>query len=168
MAKKKCAVCGTESGNLAMHMKSHDKPESPRLGNSTPEVNPNYATKADLDEIKGLLSQLAKKEPATMVKEVEKEAELPDKAPVPPKYRLLVDEILGPDFGINIVYTDSGSGFLFKIIVPLSRSNASSSHLDFYKTDIRTKAIGYDKGIEGVKEYLEKVAKNLKIIKQNK
>jgi len=91
----------------------------------------------------------------------------PEESPVPPGWRKIVDEILGPEFGINVVYPESGGGFQFKIIVPLNKSNASQAHLDFYKVDVRTKAISYSEGIEGVKRYCELVAKNLGIKKQN-
>ena len=82
--------------------------------------------------------------------------------PVPPAWRKMVDETLGLDFGIDVVYPQSGSGFLFKIIVPAEKSNASLAHKEFYKTDIRTKAINYADGIEGVRKFCELVALNLK------
>jgi len=147
-------------------MVKHNKPPTEPLpqGNET-GMDPRYASKQDINDLKELLTKFAQgpAQPATMEKQVEKDAELPDINPVPAKYRLLVDEILGPQFGINVVYPDKGSGFLFKVIVPLELSNASSSHKEFYKADVRTKAIGYEKGIEGVREYLERVARNLKI-----
>jgi len=89
--------------------------------------------------------------------------EQPDKMPVPPAWREIVDEVLGKDFGINVVYPVTGSGFLFKILVPLDKSNAGSDYLDFYKIDTRTKSISYSSGIEGVRKYCELVAKNLGI-----
>src|SRR5215212_8914396 len=46
----------------------------------------------------------------------EQEAQ-PDKGYVPPKWRALVDDILGKDFGFNVSYPDSG-GFIVRIIVP--------------------------------------------------
>lgn len=84
-----------------------------------------------------------------------------EKMPIPPAWRKMVDEILGLDFGIDIVYPQSGSGFLFKIIVPAEKSNASESYKEFYKVDIRTKAISYSEGIEGVKKFCEMVKINL-------
>lgn len=84
-----------------------------------------------------------------------------DRSPVPPRWRKLVDDILGKDFGLNVVYPESGSGFMLKIVVPLEKSNAAADHLEFYKTDIRTKAIKYSDGIDGVKKYLELIKKNL-------
>ena len=150
MITKKCPVCEMESGNLNMHLKSHNK--------GVENKGVEYATKDDLNEIKELIKGIAKKEPEKQ----EEKPEEPDIAPVSPKYRKLVDEILGEDFGINVSYPDTG-GFLFKIMVPKEKSNASKAHLEFYKTDIRTKSIPYSEGIEGVRKYLEKVAGNLKI-----
>ena len=83
------------------------------------------------------------------------------KMPIPPDWRKMVDEILGMDFGIDIVYPQSGSGFLFKIIVPAEKSNASQSYKEFYKVDIRTKAISYSDGIEGIRKFCELVKVNL-------
>ncbi len=91
----------------------------------------------------------------------------PDSAPVPPGWRKIVDETLGPDFGINVVYPETGAGFQFKIIVPKEKSNAEQAYLELYKVDVRTKAISYSEGIEGVRKYCELVAKNLGIKKQN-
>lgn len=85
----------------------------------------------------------------------------PEKMPIPPDWRKMVDDLLGRDFGIDVVYPQSGSGFLFKIIVPAEKSNASQSHKEFYKVDIRTKAISYSDGIEGIRKFCELVKKNL-------
>lgn len=173
MEKKICPVCSVPSGNLVMHMKKHNDPPKNEEANEKPEseqMDPRYASKSDINELKELMMGFAKgpAQPVKMAERVQADSELPDTSPVPPKYRMLVDDILGPEFGVNLVYPDTGSGFLFKVIVPREKSNASQAHLEFYKSDIRTKAIGYQEGIEGVQKFLEKVARNLKIIKQNK
>lgn len=80
---------------------------------------------------------------------------------VPPKWRKIVDEVLGTDFGLSVEYPDSGRGFSFTIMVPKSKSNAPDAHWDFYRCDKRTKAIGNAEGTEGVKKYCELVKKNL-------
>ena len=167
MRIKKCPVCGKETGNLGVHIKSHDKKLSDfPADNSFEGISPGgYATKSDLEELKTLILSLpGKKE--TIVQKEEKVSELPDITPVSPKYRAMVDEILGPEYGINIVYPDQGSGFLFKLIIPLELSNASKDHKAFYKCDVRTKSIGYNEGLDGVRKHIEKVARNLKIIKK--
>jgi len=84
-----------------------------------------------------------------------------EKIPVPPVWRKMVDEILGMDFGIDVVYPQAGSGFLFKIIVPAEKSNMSKDYKEFYKVDIRTKAINYNEGIDGIRKFCEGVKKNL-------
>ena len=84
-----------------------------------------------------------------------------EKIPVPPAWRKMVDEFLGMDFGIDVVYPQAGSGFLFKIIVPAEKSNMSKDYKEFYKVDIRTKAINYNEGIDGIRKFCEGVKKNL-------
>lgn len=139
-----------------------------------PKLDPRYASKEDVNSIMEMLQKIAGAPnagpvlPASVEDKIQQQSELPDASPIAPKYRMLVDEILGPDFGVNISYPDQGSGFLFRVIVPLSKSNATQAHLEFYKTDIRTKAIGYQEGVDGVRKFLEKVAANLKIKKQNR
>ena len=86
-------------------------------------------------------------------------------APMPPKWREMTDRILGADYEIKVVYPDSGSGFLFKVIVPLEKSNMSQGHKIFYKKDVRTKALKATEGIDGVERFLEKIAQNLGIKK---
>lgn len=91
----------------------------------------------------------------------------PEVGHVPPAWREIVNEVLGPDFGINVVYPDKGSGFLFKVIVPPSKSNAPKDYLEFYKADVRTRAIGYGEGVDGVRRHCEKIKKNLVGTKKN-
>lgn len=138
------------------------------MTNNYTEPDPRYATKEDLNRINSSLERLTDilttkppetSEPVSLPSNIV--AEKPDQSPVPPKWRAIVDEVLGTDFGINVVYPDQGSGFLFKIIVPKEKSNAAKDYLEMYKVDIRTKAISYQDGIEGVKQFCERVKKNL-------
>jgi len=85
----------------------------------------------------------------------------PNENPIPPAWRKAVDEILGADFGISVSYPNDGSGFLFRIIVPKEKSNASTSHWTMYKTDIRTKSLNNAEGLPGIKQYCELVKRNL-------
>lgn len=118
-----------------------------------------------VQEISGTadLSKIKESEPAKTVPLSDEEiiAAGKEKAPIPPKWRKIVDDILGMDFGIDVVYPDAGSGFLFKIIVPDEKSNASESHKRFYKVDIRTKALSYSDGIEGIRKFCELIKINL-------
>jgi hypothetical protein len=125
-----------------------------------------------VEKLAGLVSGLVDKISTPKVEEkpvVEvKDDAKPEAVPVPPAWRKIVDDTLGADFGVDVVYPESGAGFKFRIIVPLKKSNASQAHLEFYKVDVRTKAISYSEGIEGVRAFCELVAKNLGIIKQNR
>lgn len=88
-------------------------------------------------------------------------APMKDKMPIPPAWRKDVDEILGMDFGIDVVYPQSGKGFLFKVIIPEEKSNMSKDFKEFYKVDIRTKAINYNEGVDGIRKFCEGIKKNL-------
>ena len=113
---------------------------------------PDIAGTADMSKIKETA------EPTPMA---EAEVGGVEKMPIPPAWRKMVDEILGLDFGIDVVYPQTGSGFLFKIIVPKEKSNASDSYKGFYKVDIRTKAVSYTDGVEGIRKFCEAVKVNL-------
>ena len=194
METKKCSICGEEVKNLKLHMKKHKEeaptpetpPEAPMPSipeQLNPIPDPRYATKEDVQKITGALVEITKSlnelknpygnkpepiqptKPKEEVNVPKEEIPDPDKMPIPPAWRKMVDETLGLDFGIDVVYPQSGSGFLFKIIVPPEKSNASQAHKEFYKVDIRTKAINYAEGIEGVKKFCELVASNLKTFK---
>ena len=121
-------------------------------------TTPEIAGTADMSKVKESLPPLP--QPATKPTDEEIAAGI-EKIPVPPAWRKMVDESLGMDFGIDVVYPQSGSGFLFKIIVPAEKSNMSKDYKEFYKVDIRTKAINYNEGIEGIKKFCENVKKNL-------
>jgi hypothetical protein len=186
MKIQKCEICGEETKALQFHMKKHNtaKVEGKILGaeiknesvvfNGNLEPDPRYATKEDVNRINSSLEKLTElltekkvesafaiQQPTSKVQVESKNPEQPDQSPVPPKWRAMVDEVLGVDFGINVVYPDSGNGFLFKIIVPAEKSNADKSYIEYYKTDIRTKSLSYSDGIDGVKRFCELVKRNL-------
>ena len=126
------------------------------------QANPIIVEKT-VQEIAGT-ADLSKIKESTLTTPVPTDEEIAggsEKAPIPPAWRKLVDEILGMDFGINVSYPQSGSGFLFKLIVPAEKSNMSKDYKEFYKVDVRTKAINYNEGMEGVRKFLELVKKNL-------
>ena len=148
------------------------KNKSKDLAEQNNNESESFASKSDLDKLVGVIGELAKsvnelKDKSLPVAPIVPEAIIideakPDLSPVPPSWRKMVDEILGHDFGVNVSYPDKGSGFLFKIIVPMEKSNMTSAQRDMCKVDIRTKAIGYNEGTDGVKKYIELVAINLK------
>lgn len=175
--KIKCPDCSFEAANkngLRLHSAKHKDPND--LGVIDTEIDPRYATKEDVNGINASLDKLTemltKPNKAMAIEQapttkpiVTVDPEKSDKSPVPPKWRQVVDEILGPDFGINVVYPDTGNGFLFKLIVPLDKSNADKAYLELYKVDIRTKSLSYSDGIDGVRKYCELVKSNLKVNK---
>ena len=83
---------------------------------------------------------------------------------VAPQWREYVNEKLGNDFGLDAEYSANG-GFTVTITVPLEKSNAAKDYLDMHKVDRRTRAINPALGFEGVKQFVDLVAKNLNIKK---
>lgn len=82
---------------------------------------------------------------------------------IPVEYRQIVDSTLGKEFGIRISYPSKGSGFIFRVVVPREKSNASDFHYEMYKEDIRSKALAGGEGSDAIKLFCERVAKNLNI-----
>lgn len=80
---------------------------------------------------------------------------------VPPAWRVLTDEILGPDFSISLRLPENG-GQIFSVKVPKNKSNASEDHWNMHKSDERSRELG-NTGVKGVKEYLLKIRKNLTV-----
>lgn len=78
---------------------------------------------------------------------------------VPPAWRALADEILGPDFEIELELPENG-GQKFTIYVPMDKSNASADYKKFYKRDRRTRELA-NTGVKGVKDWLLKVRRNI-------
>ena len=154
------------SKNINLPQGNEDIPQS--------ALKDEYATKDALNSLidsvthlAGIVRDLAEKKdevknPDPNLKPIPVDEAKPDLSPIPPSWRKMVDEILGLDFGLNVSYPDKGSGFLFKIIVPMEKSNMPEAQRQMYKVDIRTKAISYGEGVDGVKRYCELVAQNLK------
>ena len=168
--KIKCPDCDFEAatdGGLRLHSRKHNNGVV-----KTEEPDPRYATKEDVNSINASIAKLTEiltqPSPAlgitrqtTVATNTEVNSEELDKSPIPPSWRKIVDDILGPDFGINVHYPSEGGGFLFSIVVPLEKSNATKDYIDMYKVDIRKKALSYNEGIDGVKRYCELVKRNL-------
>lgn len=82
-----------------------------------------------------------------------------DETPVPPAWKELVTQILGPEFECELVFPDAG-GQIFRIIVPKEKSNASQMHWTMHKRDVRSRELG-NTGAKGVKEWCLKIRRNL-------
>lgn len=79
--------------------------------------------------------------------------------PVPPSWRALVDEILGPNVPCFLELPENG-GQKFGVYIPRELSNASQMHWSMHTRDKRSKELA-NTGIKGVKEFLLRVRKNL-------
>lgn len=86
---------------------------------------------------------------------------------IPAEYRQMVDEVLGKDFGIRISYPSKGSGFIFRVIVPKEKSNASDFYYEMYKEDVRSKALTGGEGSDVIRLHCERIARNLGIDKRD-
>ena len=176
MPKKICGVCEKETGNLTMHMRVHNNPPVGNGQSSSPigEVplqsspnEPQFATRSEVSALTDIVSKLVDKldkkgDPvAALVESKDDHEAAPIDTHVPPEWRKLVDEILGTEFGINVSYPNNGSGFLFKVVVPESKSNMNQAYREMYKVDVRTKAVPYSEGVEGIRKFIELVKKNL-------
>lgn len=80
--------------------------------------------------------------------------------PIPNEYRSLVDSILNKDFGIQVNAMSDTPAFQFIIIVPEKYSSMTPAYKEMYKADLRLKTISYAEGLNGVREWTEKVFNN--------
>ena len=80
--------------------------------------------------------------------------------PLPATWKNSVSNILGADFGIHVIYPSNG-GCLVRIEVPREKSNAGSTHLDFYKHDYRTKSFSGMPSADSVAEWCKRIKQNL-------
>lgn len=89
-----------------------------------------------------------------------------DKPPINPQWDKLKNEILGKDFGLNVSYSESGSSII-QVLVPEKKSNAGEFHWGFYHHDIRSKRLSNSDGLDAIKLFFQKIAKNLRIDSSN-
>ena len=80
--------------------------------------------------------------------------------PVPLEWRQVVSEVLNDKFGVLVKYRGDAQ-FELTIDVPQEYSNASKGTWDTLHQDHRIMVIGNHMGVQGVRLYTEKVAKNL-------
>jgi hypothetical protein len=155
---------------------SNTKKETPKAVEPVNETN--YITK---DELAGMLDKFLDKvndtieaKMPTVIREekaidnVENSATTGVSDPmIPAEYRQMVDEVLGKDFGIRISYPSKGSGFIFRVIVPKDKSNASDFYYEMYKEDVRSKALSGGEGSDVIRLHCERIARNLGIDKRD-
>lgn len=87
--------------------------------------------------------------------------EQPVSAPIPFEYKQLVNEILNSSFEILLYPRSDSPAFEFVISVPKKYSNATLPHWETYNNDLRPKVIEYAQGLNGVREWCERVFNNL-------
>ena len=80
--------------------------------------------------------------------------------PVPVDYRELVDTMLNKSFEIQMEALGDQPAFHFAIIVPETYSNMSAPYKEMYKIDKRARVINYSDGVNGVRDWVEKVYNN--------
>jgi hypothetical protein len=82
-----------------------------------------------------------------------------DSEPIPTDIREAVDLILNKEFEVRI--NSQPGAFQLHVLVPKKYSNASPAHWEQYKEDDHAVVIERHKGLEGVKEWLNRVFNNL-------
>lgn len=132
---------------------------------------PGYVTEKQLnlklDPINSALALILEKLNSSAEKEVKQDEAAPIGSPenpgvvLNPEWRKIVDEILGPDFGIMVNFDKDGSTMKFTIIVPKDKSNAKQDYMEFYKHDYRTIALNPAATGIGVRQWCERIKRNL-------
>lgn len=85
----------------------------------------------------------------------------PSNYPIPQEYREIIETTLNKEFGIELVPISDRPAFQLSIIVPDSYSNSTAEYRKMYGGDKRTKTIDFSQGVNGVREWAEKVYNNL-------
>ena len=185
MELKKCEVCGEEKKNMFMHMKKHNMHtlNPPTLaGTPTSDIETETSSVelkldamiAGLNSVVGAVSKLIelhdnKKNPnannAVIPNVIQFNAKLEDETYpenyTPPRFRKLCDEILSPDFGLDVLDFPDRTDFQVNISVPEKFSSVSEIDRQKGVKDIRSRMIPRALGENGVKEWCMLVRKNL-------
>lgn len=80
---------------------------------------------------------------------------------IPPKFRKIVDDILSPEFGIQIVDFTDRTDFQLNIIIPDKYSSVIKEDKDKGVKDIRSRMIPRALGENGVKDWCTLIRRNL-------
>ena len=125
------------------------------------------------DTVKSLLEEIVNKDKRP--NEVREETPIIEEGgPVAPLKKAEEVSLSEEQNKIFIKYFDPEDGFtatidgegIFKIIVPLSLSNATQAHKDFYKFDYRTKKVDQNNVLGSIEAYCKLVAQNLQYNRQ--
>lgn len=124
------------------------------------EVTP-APSRAELEkQIAELQAKIDATKGAVEVAPLEEVTEPKTATPVPADYLAVVKEVLNDKFRVEIEYSSNTPNFGFSILVPQTYSNAPKPHWDMFKEDRRTRVIENGKGLNGVKEWAERVYNN--------
>lgn len=119
------------------------------------------SNRAELEaQIAELKAQLASKTEAVEVAPVEEVKEPTVQAPIPSDFLECVKTSLNNKFGVEIEYSSNTPNFGFSILVPKEYSNAGKPHWEMYGEDRRTRMISNAEGLQGVKQWVERVYNN--------
>lgn len=80
---------------------------------------------------------------------------------IPPKFRKIVNEVLSPEFGLQIVDFDDRTDFQVNIIVPEKYSSVTKEDRDKGVDDIRSRMIPRALGENGIKDWCKLIRQNL-------
>lgn len=113
------------------------------------------------EQIANLQKQLGVSEEALIVAPVEEvKAPEPNGVPIPADYQTAVNDGLNAKFRVEIEYSSNSPFFGFSVLVPKEYSNAGKPHWDMYGEDRRTRVISNAEGLQGVKQWTERVYNN--------
>tara|TARA_R100000789_G_C3019551_1_gene153239 strand:- start:1923 stop:2468 length:546 start_codon:yes stop_codon:yes gene_type:complete len=128
-------------------------------------------TNKALNTIAGSLTKLVdiqqnapKKEEEKMEPEKGKEAEMDETYPktyFPPKYRDIMDEMLGKDFEGRVTDFDDRTEFQFDVFIPKEYSSLSQEDKEKGVKDVRTRIIPRALGENGVRDWCKLIRTNL-------
>lgn len=125
-----------------------------------PQKKPKKEPEPTMADVMKLLTKLVAQKEGKPIEE-EWEAPTKDKYPVPFEYRQIIDTILNAKFGISITPMTDQPKFSLAISVPKEYSNMTEDEWDTKKIDLRSKVVSYAEGVNGVREWAERVYRNL-------
>lgn len=81
--------------------------------------------------------------------------------PIPYEYREVVESVLNKEFRLEITPLSDKPAFQLSILVPKKYSNISPNQYDLMHEDRRSRVISFADGINGVRDWAQKVYDNL-------
>lgn len=191
MAKQKCETCGGEYKNIESHMVNRHSAEEGKSSITDIETKIDKALEmisAIIPTVKTLSDKIERIETGgkndfklqSNSEDIQQAST--SREGVDPRTISIVDEILGEDFGIDVVPNKDNPGFLFTILVPKRLSTVSASTRpimdegtgkqkknergemvfeDYWPGDRRSRAIASWQNFDAIKEQCERVRANI-------